>query len=109
MLSRWEGTGLKSQYDAVRLTVTNVRAVTDAEAWREFLAVEGWTVAPGWGTDDIVAWADRRDVKTIPTRRILAQVLRDKLAAGGHNPAAATLDRGEAVIDLTFYRAVDRK
>jgi len=100
---------VKPQYDAVRLTISNIAATGDAEAWREYLAEQGWTVAPGWGADDITAWADRRDARVVPTRRILAQVLRDRLAAAGHDPAAATLDRGEAVIGLTYYRAVDRK
>ena len=101
---------MKPQYDAVRLTISNIRAVTDAEAWREYLARQGWTVAPGWGTDDITAWADRREVGTPPTRRTLVQVIRDRLAAAGHdNPERVTLAPGEAVITLTYYRAVDQK
>ena len=102
------GNGMKAQADAVRLAITNIGAVADAEAWRAYLTAEGWTVAPGWGTDRIAAWADRRDVRAVPTRRVLAQVLRDRYAAAGHDPGAVALGRGEAVIDLTFYRAVDR-
>ena len=101
---------MKPQYDAVRLVISDIRAPDDALAWREHLAAEGWTVQPGWGADDVVAWADRRAAGTPPTRRTLVQVLRDRLAAAGHTAAeAVTLSKGEAVIDLTYYRAVDRK
>jgi hypothetical protein len=101
---------VKPPFDAIRLVISNIPSAADAEAWRAFLAGEGWTVRPGWGTDDITAWADRREARTVPTRRTLAQVLRDRLAAGGHEPgAAATLGRGEAVIDLTYYRAVEHR
>jgi hypothetical protein len=96
--------------DAVRLVISNIGATDDAEAWRAFLAAEGWTVAPGLGTDPITAWADRRDARTIPTRRTIIQVLRGRHAAAGHpDLATVTLGRGEAVIDLTYYRAVDHK
>ena len=100
---------MKPQFDAVRLTISDIRAVSDAEAWRAYLAAEGWTVAPGWGADPVVAWADRRQVREVPTRRTLVQVLRRKHAEAGHDPNEVTLDRGEAVLDLTFYRAVERK
>lgn len=101
---------MKGRYDAIRLTVSNIGAADDAAAWREYLADEGWTVAPGLADDRIVAWADRREARTVPTRRTLAQVLRDRHAAAGHDsPAAVTLRPGEAVVDLTFYRAVDRQ
>ena len=101
---------MKPQHDAIRIVISNIGATDDAVAWREFLAAEGWTVAPGWGTDPITAWADRRDARTVPTRRTLVEVIRRRHAeAGGERPEAVTLDRGEAVIDLTFYRAVDRK
>jgi hypothetical protein len=37
-------------------------------------------------------------------------VLRERHAAAGHgDPEAVALGKGEAVIDLTYYRAVDRK
>jgi hypothetical protein len=101
---------VKQSYDAIRLVISNIRATADAEAWRAFLAEQGWTVRPGWGTDDITAWADRREARTVPTRRTLAQVLRDRLAAAGHDaPAGVTLERGEAVIDLTYYRTVEHR
>ncbi|WP_145243465.1 hypothetical protein [Urbifossiella limnaea] len=83
--------------------------MSDAEVWRGYLADQGWTVAPGWGADDITAWADHRDARTLPTRRALAQVLRERYAAAGHDPEEATLGKGEAVIDLIYYREVDRK
>ncbi|QDU21750.1 hypothetical protein [Urbifossiella limnaea] len=100
---------MKQPYDAIRLVISNIGAGDDAEAWRAFLAAEGWTVGAGWGTDDVVAWADRRNTRTVPTRRTLLQVLRDRHAAAGHDPAAVVLSKGEAVVDLTYYRAVDRK
>lgn len=100
---------MKPQYDAVRLVISYIRATSDAEAWRAYLAAEGWVVAPGWGADPVVAWADRRQVREVPTRRTLLQVLRKQQADAGHDPAAVALDRGEGVLDLTFYRAVDRK
>ena len=103
-------TGVKQRYDAIRLVISNIGAADDAEAWRAFLAEEGWTVAPGWGADPITAWADRREARTVPTRRTLIQVLRQRLADAGHeSTAGVTLGRGEAVIDLTYYRAVDHK
>ncbi len=101
---------MRPQYDAIRLVVSNIRATGDAEVWRAYLTGGGWTVAPGWGADDITAWADRRDARTVPTRRTLLQVLRERHAAAGHaDPQAVTLERGEAVIDLTYYRAVGRE
>ncbi len=101
---------MKPQYDAVRLVISNIGATADAEVWRAYLVEEGWTVAPGWGADPITAWADRREARTVPTRRTLVQVLRQRLADAGHNPTAGvTLGRGEAVIDLTYYRAVEHK
>jgi hypothetical protein len=101
---------VRPQYDAVRLVISDIRAPDDALAWREYLAAEGWAVHPGWGADDVVAWADRRAAGTPPTRRTLVQVLRDRLAAAGYdNPERITLAPGEAVLHLTFYRAVDRK
>lgn len=103
------GVSVKQPYDAVRLVISNIRATSDAEAWRAFLAAEGWTVAPGWGTDPITAWADRREARTVPTRRTLIQVLRRHAGAERTGPEAATLGKGEAVVDLTFYRAVERK
>ena len=62
----------------------------------------------GWGTDDVVAWADRRDARTVPTRRTLLQELRDRHAAAGHDPAAVVLGKVVAVVDLTYYWAIDR-
>lgn len=101
---------MKPQYDAVRLVISNIGATDDAEAWREFLTGEGWTVAPGWGADDITAWADRRQVRTVPTRRTLIQVIRQRLADAGHDaPTGLTLNRGESVMDVTYYRAVEQK
>ena len=101
---------MKQPYDAIRLVISNIRTADDAEAWREYLAGEGWTVRPGWGADPVTAWADRREARTVPTRRTLLQVLRDRAAAAGQgDPGAVTLGQGEAVIDLTFYRAVDHK
>jgi hypothetical protein len=100
-----EGIGVKPQYDAIRLVISNIRATDDAEAWRAHLAEQGWTVAQGWGADPITAWADRREARTVPTRRTLLQVLRERHP----DPEGVTLDRGEAVIDLTYYRAIERK
>jgi hypothetical protein len=96
---------VKQPYDALRLVISNIGATDDAVAWRAYLAEHGWTVAPGWGTDDITAWADRRDARTVPTRRTLIQVLRERHG----DPGAVALGKGEAVIDLTYYRAVERK
>ncbi|WP_439623948.1 hypothetical protein [Gemmata sp.] len=100
---------MKQPYDAIRLVISHIATSSDAEAWRAYLAGEGWTVGPGWGADDITAWADRRDARTVPTRRILAQVLRQRLAEEHGDPGPVTLKAGEAVVDLTYYRAVDRK
>ena len=100
---------MKQPYDAIRLVISNIATSSDAEAWRAFLADEGWTVGTGWGADDIVAWAAKREDRTVPTRRTLAEVLRKRLAAEHGDPGAVTLNKGEAVIDLTYYRAVDRK
>jgi hypothetical protein len=101
---------VKQPYDAIRLVISNIGAGDDADAWREYLAGEGWTVAPGWGADPITAWADRREARTVPTRRTLIQVLRRRHAdAGSGDPDRVSLNRGEAVIDLTYYRAVGRE
>ncbi len=109
LCSRGEGNEVKQPFDAIRLVISNIATSSDAEAWRAFLADEGWTVGRGWGADDITAWADRREDRTVPTRRKLAEVLRRRLAAEHGDPGAVTLKPGEAVIDLTYYRAVDRK
>lgn len=99
---------MKPQYDAVRLVISGIRAPDDAPTWREYPAAEGWTLHPGWGEDDVVAWADRRTAATTPTRRTLVQVLRDRLAATGHhNSRRIPLAPGERVIHLTYYRAMD--
>jgi hypothetical protein len=102
-------TGLKQPYDAIRLVVSNIGAGDDADAWREYLAGEGWTVGAGWGTDDIVAWADPRHARPAPPGRTLLNGPRHRHAWAGHDPAAVVLGKGEAVVDLTYYRAVDRK
>jgi hypothetical protein len=105
-----EDAGVNPQHDAIRLVISNIGAASDAEAWRAFLAGEGWTVAPGWGADDITAWADRREARTVPTRRTLIRVIREQHTAAGHpDPQAVTLTPGEAVIDLTYYREIGRE
>jgi hypothetical protein len=46
----------------------------------------------------------------VPTRRTLLQVIRRRYADAGHgDPEGVTLGKGEAVIDLTYYRAVEHR